>query len=74
MWRKLGPMESTDIILKTDWDYMFNPYEVEVEYKYLDFGDYYIEGFFKKQTTQAHGIARKVWKNSRVYEGYFVDN
>ena len=67
-------MTIADIVIKSDDDNMFDPYEASnsVYYKAnVDFHDYIMSGFFKTGTEIPHGICRKVVKNKEIYEGLF---
>ena len=59
-WQRLGPMQIASIVLKSDEDYLFDPYKVELEYKTIDFGNYVYEGFVKEGTETFHGIGRMI--------------
>mgnify|MGYP000527511834 CR=1 FL=1 len=60
-------MTISNIIGKTEDDLIFNPYEVKIEYKEIDFEYYVIHGFFKEGTETPHGICRKI-QNNNEYE------
>ena len=66
-------MTIADIVIKTDDDYKFDPFKENIEYKKVDFGHYYIEGFFKSGTKTAHGMGRITIKNDSVKEGMFFN-
>lgn len=77
-WDELGPLSIEEIVYNTPAEMIFNPYEVELELKYVNFGTklgYKITGMFKLGSSVAHGIGKQmITKDTdRVYEGMFID-
>ena len=74
-WKSLGPMTIFDIVVKSEDDYMFDPYNVPggIEYKEnVVSGSFLFSGFFKTGTSIKHGICRRVLKNDNIYESIFL--
>lgn len=58
MWKKLGPVSIIDIVKKTQSEYLFDPFKVDLEIKDMKFDEYRVEGMFKKGTDVPHGIGK----------------
>ena len=77
-WDELGPLSIEEIVYNTPAELIFNPYEMQLELKYVNFGTkagYRIEGMFKFGTSIAHGIGKMtITKDTdRFYEGMFIN-
>ena len=71
-WKEIGPLSIEKMLLNSDLENMgVEPDEIEQKSFDLDKGN--CIGFYKKGTTQAHGVVRTVLTNGQIFE-YFCKN